>query len=211
MADAKRAPQGQKRCGRKHDSKATAGAADADACAASATPQERAPAGATGREMAVPGRNGGTLIRYPEGSNGGVHRGPDRFLRRNAMRAVFLIALTGKGRSLEALRSEGREGKRRHRSLVPRAMADHMIQGFKNIAADAALGKPGAYGPFLRMWKDAHEIMRPDKDENGSAQAPRRAVFIGENEAVPPGGQSPPAAGEPGTVVDKDGNEYIQP
>ncbi len=33
------------------------------------------------------------LVRYPEGSNGGTRRGPDRFPRRNAIRAVFLHAM----------------------------------------------------------------------------------------------------------------------
>ncbi len=65
-----------------------------------------------------------------------------------------------------------------------------MIQGFKNIAADAALRKPEAYGPFLRMWKDAHEIMRPDKDEIERGTTPMRAIFRMEGDHEQPPGQA---------------------
>jgi len=39
---------------------------------------------------------------------------------------------------------------RKGSSLIPNAMAEHIAQGYRNIASDAALGKPEAYGPFLR-------------------------------------------------------------
>jgi len=57
---------------------------------------EPADASATGREMAVKGRNGGTLNRHPKGSNGGVHRGPDLGLRRHLIRGVLLEAMARK-------------------------------------------------------------------------------------------------------------------
>src|SRR5437879_2923132 len=57
------------------------------------------PGGVTGCEMGVAsrtveGRNGGSLTPYPPGSNGGVHRGPDKGIRRNVVRAIFMGALT---------------------------------------------------------------------------------------------------------------------
>src|SRR5205809_3785391 len=52
--------------------------------------QAEPPSPPTGRELTVPGQNGGTLIRHPEGSNGGVHRGPDLLpFRRNVVRAII--------------------------------------------------------------------------------------------------------------------------
>ncbi len=62
---------------------------------------------------------------------------------------MFLGALSDLGLSLEDLRRQ-----RKHRkgsSLIPFAMLQHCKQGYQNIAIDAALGKPEAYGPFLRM------------------------------------------------------------
>src|SRR5712692_1786400 len=96
------------------------------------------------------------LVAYQHqpGSNGDVHRGPDKFLRRNAIRVMFLGALADAGLSLEDLRET-----RKHRkgaTLVPMAMVDHCKKAFKNIAELAAAGYPDAFGPFLRMMADAH-------------------------------------------------------
>ena len=80
------------------------------------------------------------------------------------------------GLSFEDLRR-----KRKHRkghSLIPLAMTEHCRQGYKNIAIDAALGKPEAYGPFLRMMADAHTILQPAKDEVARAQD--QAPFPGD-------------------------------
>jgi hypothetical protein len=59
----------------------------------------------TGREVAAtrPGVNPhtgeqqGSLIQHPKGSNGGVHRGPDKFPRANVMRAVVMMTLAATG------------------------------------------------------------------------------------------------------------------
>src|SRR5437879_12744742 len=69
----------------------------------------------TGRqETAWPG--GSNLLRHPKGSNGGVHRGPDRQLRVNAVRGLLLEALAKEGVRL-AITPAGR--RRRHRSKLP--------------------------------------------------------------------------------------------
>src|SRR5882762_8055405 len=88
--------------------------------------------GATGREMAVEGRNGGTLIRHPPGSNGDTHRGPDRTLRTNAMRSLILQALAGAQTRL--VKVEGR--KNRVTVEVPMAMCDDIIAGLQLVARE---------------------------------------------------------------------------
>ena len=70
-----------------------------------------------------------------------------------------------------------------------------------------------AFGPFVSMMDHIHRVMQPAKDEIGNGgQAPRRAVFIGPNEPVPPPGAEPTTdPGAPGTVVDKDGQTWEDP
>jgi len=82
---------------------------------------EPADASATGREMAVEGRNGGTLTRHPKGSNGGVHRGPDLGLRRHLIRGVLLEAMARKGETVKSLREKNATRKRK---LMPHAMTE---------------------------------------------------------------------------------------
>src|SRR2546425_13330602 len=62
-------------------------------------------AGATGCEMAVPGRNGGTLYPSEAGSNKGVHRGPDLGIRRNVMEGMLMRALIRDGLLLVVVKS----------------------------------------------------------------------------------------------------------
>jgi hypothetical protein len=155
----------------------------------------------------VRGKNGGSLMPHEKGSNGDTHRGRDLLpFRRNLIRAVVLEALAPKRPSLEALRAKGKRKGKRDQQVA--ALVSYCTQAYARIAGDAALGDTKAYGAFIAMMAHFHQILRPDKDENGGAQVPHRAVFIGENEVVPPGGQSLPAAGEPATLVDKDGQTY---
>jgi len=149
-------------------------------------------------------------MRYPHGSNGDVHRGPDKFLRRNTIRVMFLGALADAGLSLEDLRS-----KRKHRkgaTLVPLAMLDHCKQAFKNIAVAAAQGDPKAFGPFLRMMSDAHVMLQPAKDEVGQDRTPRPAKFAYSSETEPPAPASDPPGRPPapGTLLDANGQEYVE-
>src|SRR5438128_12028854 len=57
------------------------------------------PSGATGHGRERQGEEGRLrgLVRYPPGSNGGVHRGPDRQLRINVVRSILLQALAKEG------------------------------------------------------------------------------------------------------------------
>ena len=162
----------------------------------------------------IPGRNGGTLTPFQPGVSGNPHRGPDRFPRRNVVRAMFLVALAAEGLSIEDLRR-----KRKHRkgaTLIPGAMAGYCRQAFKNIAIDAALGKREAYGPFLRMMFDAHAMLQPAKDEVARAQGrvPMAAKFVYANDeepAAPADGTAPGAAPPPPPdgLRDANGQEYL--
>jgi hypothetical protein len=69
----------------------------------------------------------------------------------------------------------------------------------------------GDDGTVLRLAQLIHEIMQPGKGE-GSGERPRRVVFedipSGRDQAKP---APEPSRPEPPTIVDRDGNEYIQP
>ena len=95
--------------------------------------------------------------------------------------------------------------------MVPFAMLHHCKQGYKNIAIDAALGKPEAYGPFLRMMADAHTILQPGKDEVGQDRVPKPATFIVSSPAPSTEESSQPPAHPtgPGTLVGANGQEYV--
>jgi hypothetical protein len=90
-------------------------------------------------------------------------------------------------------------------------MSEHRKQGYKNIAIDAALGKPEAYGPFLRMMADAHTILQPAKDEVARAQnrVPFPATFIRAPESPPPPEAPPAQPTSPGTLLCANGQEYV--
>jgi len=105
---------------------------------------------------------------------------------------MFMKALGADGLNLEDLRRERKH--RKGHALIPFAMAEHCAQGYRNIAIDAALGKPEAYGPFLRMMDHAHMIYQPAKDEVARAQDPRpfQATFIRAPAAAPPDAESSP-------------------
>ncbi len=89
----------------------------------------------------------------------------------------------------------------------------HSKRGYKNIAIDAALGKPEAYGPFLRMMADAHTILQPATDEVAGARerVPKPATFIVSPTAPSTEESSQPPAHPmaPGTLVDANGQEYV--
>ena len=141
-----------------------------------------------------------------------VHRGPDKFLRRNTIRVIFLGASADAGLSLEDLRR-----KRKHRkgaTLVPLAMLDHCKQAFKNIAVAAAGGpvRGSLHREFLRMMADAHVMLQPAKDEVGQDRTPRPAKFVYSSETEPPAPASDPPGRPPapGTLLDAHGREYVE-
>ena len=98
--------------------------------------------------------------------------------------------------------------------MIPNAMAEHIAQGYRNIASDAALGKLEAYWPFLRMMADAHVILQPAKDEVARAQALDRGRPIATNfirpepPSAPAEDETPSRPSAPGTVIAR-GEEYV--
>ena len=151
------------------------------------------------------GRNGGTLLRHPPGSNGGVHRGPDRQLRINAVRGLILQALAAPQARLVKV-----EGKKRRVTVeVPMAMCDDIVAGLQLVARLGAQGR--CLPEFLRMTFGLHQAMQPGAHEkNGNGHGgPKVATFVmaqAEPSAEEPG-QAP--ATEPGTLIGPDGKEYV--
>ena len=92
-------------------------------------------------------------------------------------------------------------------------MLQHCKQGYQNIAIDAALGKPEAYAPFLRMMGDAHAMLQPAKDEVARAhdRRPFPATFIHAPQSAAPreAGPAPPPSSAPDSLFDANGQEYV--
>jgi len=119
--------------------------------------------GAIGREMAAtePGRNPhtgrpqGELVRYPRGSNGGVHRGPDLGIRRNVMEGLLMRAMIREGAQFRVTPG----GQRRvHRSKIPMAMAENFVTRLQLIvlvATDANV---------LRLLAIANDVFKPGQE-----------------------------------------------
>src|SRR6266478_6520 len=130
------------------------------------------PGGATGRGRERQGEEGRLrgLVRYPPGSNGGVHRGPDRQLRINAVRSILLEALAKDGVRL-AITPAGR--RRRHRSKIPMALVENLVTRIQEIALS------GSDGDVLRLVFGIHQVFQPGKHEkNGDTPRPRPATFV---------------------------------
>ncbi len=171
-----------------------------------ASPSTRPDASVTARR--VPGNHGGTLTPHEPGSNGGVHRGPDRFPRQSTVRAIIFKALVKEGLSLEDLRHarQTKGGRRRHRALIPHAALEYAAEGYRNIMADAALGERRVYGPFVHVMDHIHRVMQTGKAEEGGGSGPIPGRFVRPGE-LPPAPTSAPAP-EPGSLI-IDGQEYV--
>ncbi len=163
------------------------------------------PDGATGRGIERQGEEGRLkgLVRYPPGSNGGVHRGPDRQLRINVVRSILLEALAKEGVRL-VITPAGR--RRRHRSKIPMALVENLVTRIQEIAFS------GSDGDVLRLVFGIHAVFQPGKHEtNGDTPRPRPATFV----VAPPmpsteePSQVPAHPMTPGTLVDANGQEYV--
>ncbi len=163
------------------------------------------PGGATGRGMERQGEEGRLrgLVRYPPGSNGGVHRGPDRQLRINVVRSIFLEALAKDGVRL-AITTAGR--RRRHRSKIPMALVENLVTRIQEIAFS------GSDGDVLRLVFGIHAVFQPGKHErDDDTPRPRPATFV----VAPPtpsteeSGQALAHPTVPDTLVDANGQEYV--
>src|SRR6266849_3028431 len=134
---------------------------------------ESAP-GATGCEMGaagrtVEGRNGGTLTPRPPGSNGGVHRGPDLYPRKNVTEGILLGAMIREG-TLLVVDDTGK--KRRHRSKIPMAMVENLRTRLQLIVLR------GSDANVLRLMAVCNDIFKPGKhDKNGSNGGPFPSNF----------------------------------
>jgi hypothetical protein len=166
-------------------------------------------AGATGREMAAtePGRNPhtglpqGELARYPQGSNGDVHRGPDRYPRRNVVEGLLMRALIREG----ALLVVDAKGKRRHRAKIPMAMAENFVTRLQLIVLK------GTDTNVLRLTAIANDVFKPGKnDKSGHSDGPFPAIFQRPPKTPPPpASASASATPAPGTLLGADGQEYV--
>jgi len=157
----------------------------------------------------VPGRNPhtgaaqGALVQYPPGSNGGVHRGPDRQLRVNVVRSILMEALAKEGVRL-VIGPAGR--RRRHRSKIPMALVTNLVTRIQEIVFT------GTDSDILRLVFGTHEVFQPGRHErNSDTPRPRPATFL---VAPPPPsseepGQAPAHPTVPGTLVDAHGQEYV--
>jgi len=86
---------------------------------------------------------------------------------------------------------------------VEAAMVHDAIAAYQLIARNAAGGKN--LDAFLRMMRDAHELLQETKAEAGAGAVPRPARFVPE-----PGGpaKAPPETATEGVLVDREGNVY---
>ncbi len=163
----------------------------------------------------MPGANGGTLVQYPKGSNGDVHRGPDKvFPRANVVRALVLRALTDPGFRVEDLPRTVKELQkmRRHRkgqTLVPMATSEHAIRFIRNFFEEAAMGDREVYGRAAGLLRDMHQIMALPTNGNGKNGNGHGAPFPSWFVPQDPG----PEAKEPEPQADAplviDGKEYV--
>jgi len=164
----------------------------------------------------VPGRNGGTLTPFAPGKSGNPHRGPDKFPRRNVVRAQYLGALSGQGGGWPVLDADGRVKIGEDGRVVmvegasPSEMLDSNVLAYKIISARAARGLD--LDLFLRMQRDAHEALQPGKDEiaDDKDREPIRAVF--ETVQAAPPAVTPPtptaAPAESARPLEVDGQLY---
>src|SRR5437879_668693 len=113
------------------------------------------PDGVTGRGMERQGEEGRLkgLVRYPPGTNGGVHRGPDLGIRRNVMEGLLMRALIRDG-VLLVVDEQGKR-RRRHRAKIPMAMAENLVTRLQLIVFS------GTDANVLRLVTAANEVFRP--------------------------------------------------
>src|SRR5881409_1721207 len=160
------------------------------------------PDGVTGRGMERQGEEGRLkgLVRYPPGSNGGVHRGPDLGIRRNVMEGMLMRALIREG-TLIAVDAKGK--RRRHRAKIPMAMAENFVTRLQLIVLK------GSDANVIRLAAVANDIFRPPKNGGNGNGHPVPATFHRPPPAERPAEAEPPTPPEPGTLLGPDGQEYV--
>ena len=133
------------------------------------------------------------------GSNGGVHRGPDRYPR--VTQAQFMRALL----QSQARKVKGANGKT-ETVVVEMAMHKDLIAMMQLIARNAARGRGLKYG--LKLLEIEEKVFRVPPGQNGlEPQAPIVARFIrGPEHPV----SDEPSAAEPTTGIQANGREYVE-
>src|SRR5437667_6384234 len=141
----------------------------------------------TGRqETDWPG--GSNLVRHPKGSNGGVHRGSDRCLRKNVMEGVLLRAMIREGVHLSVTPAGGR---RVHRSKISAAMVENLVTRLQLIVLQ------GSDADVLRLVKILNDVFKPGKnDKSGHGDGPFPATFIRPPPWQVPSRKSSPPLGD---------------
>ena len=116
----------------------------------------------TGRRSLVPQSHGGALLTpHPPGSNGGVHRGPDRHPR--VTQAILLQALSeAQVRVVEGV--VGPDGKPAT-VVVEMAATKDLVKAIQRVCQRAAKGRDLAYA--LKLLEITDKAFRNGKNGNG--------------------------------------------
>jgi len=146
-----------------------------------------------GRAIGTPAEHLIAHQRQP-GSNGDVHRGPDRYPRRNVMEGFLMRALIREG-TLLVVDATGK--KLRHRAKVPMAMAENFVTRLQLIVLK------GTDANVLRLTAIANDVFKPAKhDKNGSNGGPTPATFLRPPPSAPPADvEAPPPQPPPGRAA----------
>ena len=138
---------------------------------------------------------------HQPGSNGGVHRGPDRHPR--LTQALMMRALMSEQeRESEIAGPDGKKIK----TMVPMAMGTDLVTVLQLIARRGARGRNLKLA--LKVWELLEKVYRVPPGQNGlEPQAPILARFIRGPEH--PVSDEPPAA-EPTTGIQANGREYVE-
>jgi hypothetical protein len=134
------------------------------------------------------------------------HRGPD-LKPRNIIPAVFMKAMIDPGVVVTG-DGTGQKVHWRRKKKVRHAMIHNAARGVQRVFEDMAAGDQAAYGPGIKLLATMHEVLQPGKDD-GRPSGPFMHRFARAPQAAP----APPAeaspADEPGSVVDREGNLYV--
>jgi hypothetical protein len=150
----------------------------------------------------VEGRNGGSLIRHPPGSNGGVHRGPDLKPRVNVAQGTWMKALMDEGQVVMLTQDKkGRPKLIYVKGEKPGAGIENLVT---RIRAILLMGTDEEILRAMSVMQQAFPQAKSGKNGH-SSEGPIMPNFT-RAEAEAPGPEPPPAA--PSGGVEIGGKEY---